>query len=79
MIDFNKLLKSSAGEVGSFAKKNAAKFGVIGDLQKARDGCKTKEARAMIEGLILPLQKELKKECAGFEARMSKIWEAGQG
>jgi 5-methylthioribose kinase len=78
-MDFSKLIKSSATEANSFAKKNAMKFGIINDLQTARDGCKTKEARAMIEGLIVPMQKDLRKECATFDAKMSGIWKKAKG
>ena len=78
-MNFNELIKSSSKESANFAKKNAMKFGVIGDLQTARDGCKSKEAKAMIETLIVPLQKELQKECAAFDKRMSGIWKKAKG
>lgn len=78
-MDFNKLLKSSLSEVGDFTKRNATKFAIVADLKKARDSCKTKEARVLIETLIAPLQKELSKECSAFDARMGKIWKQAKG
>ncbi len=78
-MDFTGLLKSSISKINGFAKRNASSMAIIGDLQTARDGCKTKEARAMIEGLILPMQKQLQKECAAFDAKMSSIWGKTKG
>jgi len=56
-MDFSEMIKSSGRESAAFAKRNAGKFAVIGDLQKARDGCSVTGAAAMIAGLIVPLQK----------------------
>lgn len=78
-MDFNGILKTSATETAAFAKRNATRFATVADLVAARDGCKTKEARAMIEGLLVPLQKELQKECAAFDAKMSALWKKAKG
>jgi len=78
-MDFNSILKTSATETAAFAKRNAQRFAIVGDLVTARDGCKSKEARAMIDGLIVPLQKELQKECAAFDAKMSALWKKTKG
>lgn len=78
-MDFDKMLRSSTKEMTLFVKRNTAKFAVIGDLTKARDGCTTKEGRALIQDIILPLQKELRKECDAFDARMSSIWKPAKG
>lgn len=78
-MDFTGLLKSSTNEITGFAKRNAANMAIIGDLQAARDTCKTKEARAIIEGHIVPMQKQLQKQCAAFDAKMSSIWKGAKG
>lgn len=76
---YKDLIKSSAQETASFAKKNAAKYSVVADLLAAQDLCKTKEARAMIEAQAAPLQKALQKERVAFEKRLSGIWKATKG
>jgi len=78
-MNFNELIKSTSKESAAFAKKNTMKYGVIGDLQAARDVCQSKEARGMIEALIAPLQKELQKEVATFEKKMAGIWKTAKG
>ena len=78
-LNLNDLIKSSTKESVNFTKKNALKYGIIGDLQAARDVCKTKEARTMIEALIAPLQKDLQKEVAAFEKKMAGIWKKAIG
>ena len=78
-MDFNTLLKPSISEVNAFVKRNAQNVAIVGDLRAARDVCKTKEARAKIEALILPMQKQLQKECAAFDAKMSSIWKKTKG
>ncbi|MEO9573177.1 MAG: hypothetical protein ABJ263_11870 [Tateyamaria sp.] len=78
-LNYKDLIKSSAQEAASFAKKNAPKYNVATDLLAAKNLCKTKEARAMIEARMSPLQKELQKERAAFEKRLSGIWKAAKG
>ena len=78
-MDFNTLLKPSINEVNTFVKRNALNVAIVSDLRAARDVCKTKEARAKIEALILPMQKQLQKECAAFDAKMSSIWKKAKG
>ena len=78
-MNINELIKSSGKETVNFTKKNAMKYGIIGDLQAARDVCKTKEARTMIETMIVPLQKELQKEVAAFDKKMEGIWKKAKG
>lgn len=78
-MDLTALLKPSLSEVAAFTKRNAQNMAIVGDLRAARDGCQTKEARAMIEALIVPMQKQLQKECAAFDAKMSAIWKKAKG
>ena len=78
-LNLNELIKSSSKESVNFTKKNVMKYGIIGDLHAARDACKTKEARTMIEALIVPLQKDLQKEVAAFEKKMAGIWKKAKG
>ena len=61
-MDLTALLKPSLSEVAAFTKRNAQNMAIVGDLRAARDGCQTKEARAMIEALIVPMQKQLQKD-----------------
>lgn len=78
-MDFTKLVKSSATEMASFAKQNAMNLAIVNDLRKARDGCKSKEAALMIQGLITPLEKQLEKARAAFDNRMNAIWKDAKG
>jgi hypothetical protein len=78
-MDFTAMIKSSAKEANDFAKRNAATFILVGDLQTARDACKTNEARNMIEGLFVPLQKQLQKQSTAFDAKMTRIWKPAKG
>ncbi|WP_299722817.1 hypothetical protein [uncultured Tateyamaria sp.] len=78
-LNIGNLIKASGKESANFAKKNAMKFAIVGDLQTARDGCKTKEAKALVNTLIGPLQKELQKEAAAYDKRMSGIWKQAKG
>lgn len=78
-MDLNTLVKSSAAEMADFAKRNAMPMAILADLRRARDSCKSREAQGMIEGLILPLQKELQKETVAFDAKMNAIWKKAKG
>ena len=78
-LSLNELIKSSGKETANFTKKNVMKYAIIGDLFAARDVCKSKEARTMIEGQIVPLQKELQKEVAAFDKKMADIWKKAKG
>ena len=53
-MDLTALLKPSLSEVAAFTKRNAQNMAIVGDLRAARDGCQTKEARAMIEAEACP-------------------------
>ena len=78
-LNLDVLIKSSGKEAANFTKKNVMKYAIIGDLFAARDVCKSKEARTMIEGQIVPLQKELQKEVAAFDKKMAGIWKKAKG
>jgi hypothetical protein len=78
-MEFDNLIKSSGKEVVNFSKKNGETFATLSDLKAARDSCKTKGARVLIETLIAPLQKSIQRECANFDAKMSAIWKPAKG
>lgn len=78
-MNFSELIKASGKESLAFAKNNAVKVAVLSDLQTARDGCKSKEAKALIETLIVPRRKELQKEAAAYDKKMSDIWKKAKG
>lgn len=73
------LLKSSVNEITAFSKRNTLRLAMIVDLKDAAKACRTKEARGLIEGLLAPLQKELQKEAAAFDSKMSSIWSKAKG
>ncbi len=76
---FNEILKTATREVGTFVKRNGPRFAVLNDLKTAMDGCKTKEARAMIESMYLPLDTELRKECEAMNGRIGALWKKSKG
>ena len=73
-MSFDKMLKSSMTEIAAFSKKNAKKYSILRDLHVARLACKTKEARTLIDTILIPFQGDLQKERLLFDAKMSKIW-----
>ena len=76
---FNDILKTATTEVSAFAKRNGPRFAVLSDLKSAMDRCKTREARAMIESMYLPLESELQKECDALNARIGAVWKKAKG
>lgn len=76
---FDAFLKAAGTELGAFIKRMQPKFAALADLELAANGCKSKEARAMIEGLIAPLEKELQKECSACSARIVAAWRKAKG
>ncbi len=78
-MEFDNLIKLSGKEVINFTKRNAERFAIVADLIAARDNCNTKGARALIQTLIAPMQKDVQRECANFDAKMSAIWKKAKG
>ena len=78
-MEFDNLIKLSGNEVTKFVKRNAESFAILSDLLTARDNCDTKGARTQIQALIVPMLKDVQRECANFDAKMAAIWKKAKG
>ncbi|MEW9918589.1 hypothetical protein AB2B41_03170 [Marimonas sp. MJW-29] len=76
---FLDLLKTTGAELVKLNKRTSAKMALLGDLNTARATCKTKEAKAMIGELMLPIDKDVRKDVDAFNSKVAAAWKKAKG